>query len=55
MTITVAWPAMVLALVGALVYLFAAPPAVKELGRLAYFAGLFWVAARLAAFTLSVR
>lgn len=44
----VAWADLVLAVVGVLVYGFAGNAKAREVGRIAFFVGLFWVAARLA-------
>lgn len=41
MLVVILWPVLV-AVVGALIYAFAARPDLKEIGRLLCFAGIFW-------------
>lgn len=53
MTINVS--ALVLALLGAVVFVVSPNASAKELGRIAFFVGLFWFAARLAAGSITLR
>lgn len=52
---TINLTALVLAFVGALVFVFVSHPAAKEMGRISFFVGLFWVAAHVAAGTITIR
>lgn len=51
----VAWVNVVIALIGAFVYGFSGNGKAQELGRIAFFVGLFWVAAKLAGQTVGLR
>lgn len=48
----VAWVPLAIAIIGALVYVLATRSEAKELGRIAYFCGLFFVVASLVGHTV---
>lgn len=52
---TINLSAVVLAVVGAIVFVFVSNPSAKEIGRLTFFVGMFWFAARLAAGAITIR
>ncbi len=43
----VLWVSLIVAVIGAVLYVVAANPKAAELGRIAYFAGLFWLVAEV--------
>lgn len=48
MTMLIAWIAVLVALAGVLTYALSSNAKVVEIGRIAYFIGLFWTVASLA-------